>query len=152
MYTFAKRYRFSAEHTLHSRALSEEENLGIYGKCANPTGHGHDYAIEVIVSGPNLIDDVVVGHGLLDDLVRRQLAARLMYQNLNQSFGESFIPTGENLTAAVWRLLAPHLPQGLSLAVRIVETPKNAFVFRGDGEQSSPVAVEGRLGSSVGQE
>lgn len=142
MFTLAKRYRFSAEHTLHSKALSEEENLRVYGKCANPTGHGHDYAIEVIVSGGSLTDDVVVGHGLLDDLVKQQLAPRLMYQNLNRTFGESFIPTGENLTAAVWRLLEPHLPQGLSLVVRIVETPKNAFVFCGDGEQSGPAAVE----------
>jgi 6-pyruvoyltetrahydropterin/6-carboxytetrahydropterin synthase len=142
MFTVAKRYRFSAEHTLQSKALSGEENLRVYGKCANPTGHGHDYAIEVLVSGENLIDDVVVGHGLLDDLVKQQLAPRLEYQNLNRTFGESFIPTGENLTAAVWRLLEPHLPQGLSLAVRIVETPKNAFVFRGEGEQSGRAAVE----------
>jgi len=141
MFTLAKRYRFSAEHTLHSKVLSEEENLRVYGKCANPSGHGHDYAIEVIVSGPNLIDDVVLGHGLLDDLVKQRLAARLMYQNLNRTFGESFIPTGENLTAAVWGLLAPHIPQGLSLAVRIVETPKNAFVFRGDREQSGAADV-----------
>jgi 6-pyruvoyltetrahydropterin/6-carboxytetrahydropterin synthase len=115
--------------------LSEEENRRIYGKCANPTGHGHDYVIEVIVSGPGLIDDVVVGHGWLENLAAQHLTPKFAYLNLNETFGDAFIPTGENLTQAVWRLLNPHLPAGLSLAVRLVETSKNAFVFRGDREQ-----------------
>jgi len=141
MYTLAKRFRFPAAHTLHSPSLSEEKNREVYGKCANPTGHGHDYAIEVIVSGRCLNEDVVVGHGWLSDLVGQHLVSKLMFQNLNDAFGEGFIPTGENLAHAVWELLDSHLPAGLSLAVRLVETPKNAFVFRGDREQPDSKGV-----------
>ena len=141
MYTLAKRFRFSAAHTLYSPVLSEEENRRVYGKCANPTGHGHDYAIEVIVSGPELIEDVVVGHGWLDDLVEQHLVPRFRFQNLNDAFRDGFITTGENLTQAVWELLEPQLPSGLTLTVRLVETSKNAFVFRGDREQAGDGGV-----------
>ena len=47
-----RRYRFSASHRLHNGALSSEENAALYGKCNNPYGHGHNYAVEVTVVGP----------------------------------------------------------------------------------------------------
>ena len=134
MYTIAQRFHFSAAHTLRSSGMSAQGNARVYGKCANPTGHGHDYMIELIVSAPRLIDDVVVRRAWLEDVARQQLAARFMFKNLNKTFGDGFIPTGENLARAAWKLLHPHLPAGLSLTVRVVETPKNAFVFRGSGE------------------
>ena len=46
-----RRYRFSASHRLHSDAMSAQENLATYGKCNNPHGHGHNYFVEVTVSG-----------------------------------------------------------------------------------------------------
>jgi len=141
MYTLAKRYRFSAAHTLHSLVLSEGENQRVYGKCANPAGHGHDYIFEVIVSGPALVEDVVVGHGLVDDLVQEHVAPRFKFQNLNEVFGRGFITTGENLTRAVWNLVNDHLPPGLTLTVRLVETSKNAFVYRGEREQVTASGV-----------
>ena len=72
-----RRYRFSASHRLHSADMSAEENLATYGKCNNPHGHGHNYALEVTVSGPvdpatgmvcNLVD--------LDGFVEREVLAR----------------------------------------------------------------------------
>src|SRR5215469_9234078 len=94
-----RRYIFSASHRLHTDALSEAQNADVYGKCNNPHGHGHNYALEVTVSGPvdeatgmvcNLVD--------LDDAVRREVLERFDHQNLNvlQDFA-TVVPTTENL-------------------------------------------------------
>lgn len=130
MYTHAQRFHFAAAHTLRSKALSEEANQRTYGKCANPTGHGHSYTVEVMVSGRLLTDGVLMGHGLLAEIVAHRVIPLLAYQNLNVTFGDDFIPTGENLAGAIWTLLRPHAPADLTLNVRVVETSKNAFVYR----------------------
>ena len=79
-----RRYMFSASHRLHSDAMSDAENAATYGKCNNPYGHGHNYALEVTVSGPvdestgmvcNLVD--------LDGFVQREILERFDLENLN---------------------------------------------------------------------
>lgn len=141
MYAIAKRFRFSAAHVLRSPHLSDEENQAVYGKCSGPSGHGHDYTIEVIVSRQSLIDDVVVMRSWLESVVEMQLAKKFRFSNLNEVSGKHFIPTGENLVVAIWQLLRPQLPEENGLTVRLVETPKNAFVYRGNGDKfiSAPV-------------
>ena len=130
-HSLAKRYRFSAAHTLRSPRLSSEENQRVFGKCAHASGHGHDYVVEIVVSSPALHDDVVWGHGLLDDVMAREVTARLAYSNLNTAFGDEFIPTGENLARMVYDLVVPHLAAPLRLEVRLIETEKNAFLYSG---------------------
>src|SRR6266568_6884433 len=94
-----KRYRFAASHRLHNPAFSEDENWRVYGKCNNPYGHGHNYTVEVTVSGPvdqqtgmvcNLVD--------LDGFVRSQILERYDHQHLNllSEFAQR-VPTTENL-------------------------------------------------------
>src|SRR5690242_1100184 len=94
-----RRYLFSSSHRLHSPEMSSEENQATYGKCNNPQGHGHNYALEVTVSGAidprtgmvcNLVD--------LDDCVNREVLSRYDVQNLNlmQEFAVT-VPTTENL-------------------------------------------------------
>lgn len=131
MITLARTYRFAAAHTLRSPHLSAADNARVYGKCAHPAGHGHDYHLEFQLRAPRLTDDVVVGHGWLDQLVARVIAPRFDRRDLNQTFGGDVITTGENLAVAAHRLLAPHLPDGVALTVRLVETEKNSFAFHG---------------------
>src|SRR5512141_1956202 len=99
-----RRYMFSASHRLHSDAMSDAENAVTYGKCNNPYGHGHNYALEVTVSGPvdestgmvcNLVD--------LDGFVQRQILERFDHTNLNtlSEFAEA-VPTTENLSTAIY--------------------------------------------------
>ena len=79
-----RRYMFSASHRLHSDGMSDAENAAVYGKCNNPFGHGHNYALEVTVSGSvdpstgmvcNLVD--------LDGFVQSQLLDHFDHSNLN---------------------------------------------------------------------
>src|SRR5271163_609 len=103
----SRRYLFSASHRLHTEAMTEEENQSTYGKCNNPYGHGHNYVVEVTVSGP--VDDqtgMVCNLVDLDGFVREQILERYDHQNLNLSpeFGKE-VPTTENLCIAIFEIM-----------------------------------------------
>jgi 6-pyruvoyltetrahydropterin/6-carboxytetrahydropterin synthase len=127
---------FSASHRLHSEAFSEEENHTIYGKCNNPYGHGHNYALEVTVSGQvdqrtGMICDLVE----LDTFVKRQILERFGLQNLNrlQEFADK-VPTTENLCAAVYEIVQRGFHQAHLEKVRLEETMMNSFEYAGGRE------------------
>ncbi len=128
-----RRYRFSASHRLHSDALSEVENAAVYGKCNNPHGHGHNYALEVTVSGPVVETTGMVCNLMdLDDFVHREILVRFHLENLNlrPEFRQA-IPTTENLCTTIYDILR----RGFHLAhlekVRIEETMMNSFEYAG---------------------
>lgn len=132
MFTLAKSYRFSAAHTLKSSHFSDDENSEIYGKCANPSGHGHDYTLEFRLTTERLVDGVVCGRGALDQLIAQHIVPRFDREDVNLTLGPDFISSGENLAVAAHRLIATHLPSGVTLEVRLIETEKNSFVYRGE--------------------
>ncbi len=139
-----RRYLFPASHRLHNPALSDEENRAIYGKCNNPYGHGHNYVLEVTVSGPveaatgmvmNLVD--------LDGVVEQEVLARFDHQNLNlctEYFGAR-VPTSENFCVVLYQLLCLRWSRDPALAgtrldkVRLEETRNNSFEY-GPGLES----------------
>ena len=104
----------------------------MYGKCANPSGHGHDYILEFRLSADRLVDDVVCGRGFLDQLVAEHVAPQFDRTDVNQTLGQDFISSGENLVIVAHQLIASHLPSGVMLEVRLIETEKNSFVYRGE--------------------
>jgi 6-pyruvoyltetrahydropterin/6-carboxytetrahydropterin synthase len=131
-----RRYWFSASHRLHSDEMTAEENRATYGKCNNPYGHGHNYALEVTVSGAvdastgmvcNLVD--------LDGFMERKILARYEHANLNTlpEFGHR-VPTTENLCVEIYEILQ----RGFHLAhlekVRMEETMMNSFEYAGGAE------------------
>ncbi|WP_419803996.1 6-carboxytetrahydropterin synthase [Terriglobus sp.] len=133
---FSRRYRFSASHRLHVPALSDEQNRGIYGKCNNPHGHGHNYWIEVTVAGPIAADTgFVVDLPALDALLHREVLDRFDHMHLNQdgAFGGAFVPSTENLAIEIERVLRIGVPRLAShgllrlVNIRIEETRNNAF-------------------------
>lgn len=129
-----RRYMISASHRLHSDEMSERENADVYGKCNNPYGHGHNYMIEVTVSGP--VDDqtgMVCDLVDLDDFVRSDVLERFDHQNLNllPEFAKQ-VPTTERLCMAIYEIVnrgfkAAHLEK-----IRIEETMMNSFEYSGD--------------------
>jgi 6-pyruvoyltetrahydropterin/6-carboxytetrahydropterin synthase len=123
----------AASHRLHAPTLSEEQNHAIYGKCNNPHGHGHNYAVEVTVSGQvspetgmvcNLVD--------LDAAVRQSVLDRFDHQNLNTlpEFAEH-VPTTENLTVSIYNILQQSFHSAHLEKVRIEETLNNSFEYAG---------------------
>jgi 6-pyruvoyltetrahydropterin/6-carboxytetrahydropterin synthase len=140
-----RRYRFCASHRLHSAALPDAENARIYGKCNNPYGHGHNYALEVCVRGPvDAGTGRVADFRILDELVQRQVIAAFDHQNVNTlpEF-EHIVPTSENLGLEIHRRLAAHwdssFPGGAPALdrVRVEETERNIFEIGTDQEEKS---------------
>ena len=131
-----RRYGFSASHRLHSEAMSEEENQRTYGKCNNPHGHGHNYALEVTVGGPvdpktGMVCDLVE----LDRFVDREILERLDHTNLNSL--ESFrgvVPTTENLCVDIYQALERGFRAARVEKVRLEETMLNSFEYAGGHE------------------
>ena len=131
-----RRYMLAASHRLHAPTLSEEQNRDVYGKCNNPYGHGHNYAVEVTVSGQvdgvtGMVCDLVV----LDDCVRAQVLERFDHQNLNTlaEFGE-VVPTTENLAVSIFDILKRSFSAAHLEKVRIEETSMNSFEYAGSIE------------------
>jgi 6-pyruvoyltetrahydropterin/6-carboxytetrahydropterin synthase len=141
VFRVTRRYEFAASHRLHSPELSDEENRRLYGKCNNPYGHGHNYAVEVSARGPaDPATGRAVETGRLDELMAREVLRPFGHRNLNtdvNSFG-SAVPTSENLAVEIcrrlkrnWRAAFPGEWPRLE-KVRIAETARNIFEIDAD--------------------
>jgi 6-pyruvoyltetrahydropterin/6-carboxytetrahydropterin synthase len=131
-----RRYLFSASHRLQNDRYSPDENRELYGKCNNPYGHGHNYTLEVCVSGQvdpqtgmvcNLVD--------LDGCVYRAILERYDHQNLNclPEF-QNEVPTTENLCRNVFDILQREFRHAHLEKVRLDETMMNSFEYAGGAE------------------
>ncbi len=129
-----RRYRFSASHRLHSEALSEEENQRVYGKCNNPHGHGHNYTVEVRVSGAvDPATGMIANLADLDGFVEREVIEPFDHKLLNEEV-DAFrreVPTTENLCKEIFQRLK-HFPKAKLECVRVEETSNNAFEYAGE--------------------
>jgi len=129
-----RRYRFSASHRLHSERLSEVENRRVYGKCNNPHGHGHNYVVEVRVSGSaDPATGMIANIEDLDGFVEREVIEPFDHKLLNEevaAFRES-VPTTENLCKEIYRRLK-EFPKARLERVRVEETSNNAFEYAGE--------------------
>jgi 6-pyruvoyltetrahydropterin/6-carboxytetrahydropterin synthase len=129
-----RRYIFSASHRLHADSLTDQQNRAVYGKCNNPYGHGHNYALEVTVSGQvNPSTGMVCNLVVLDEAVRREVLDRFDHVNLNLSpeFA-SEVPTTENLSEVIYDLLKQNFKAAHLEKVRLEETAMNSFEYDGN--------------------
>lgn len=136
--SLTRRYRFAASHRLYSPAFSEEENKRLYGKCGNPYGHGHNYLLEVTLSGP--VDPqtgMVANLGELDPFVEREVVEPFDQKYLNEQVSEfrESVPTTENVCREIYRRLTA-FPAARIEKVRIQETSNNSFEFTLDGAKA----------------
>jgi 6-pyruvoyltetrahydropterin/6-carboxytetrahydropterin synthase len=127
--SLTRRYRFSASHRLNTPRLSDAENRRIYGKCNSPHGHGHNYALEVTLTGPvDSATGMIVNLAELDPFVEREVIEPFDHKHLNEEIAEfqSLVPTTENVCREIFRRLEKFSAARLE-RVRIEETSKNSF-------------------------
>ena len=129
-------YWFSASHRLHCEDMSDAENKATYGKCNNPHGHGHNYAVEVTLAGQ--VDGrtgMVCNLEDLDAFVDKNILERFGHENLNRlpEF-ERVVPTTENLCVKIYEILDQHFRHAAVEKVRIEETMLNSFEYAGGRE------------------
>jgi 6-pyruvoyltetrahydropterin/6-carboxytetrahydropterin synthase len=130
--SLTRRYWFAASHRLHTPLLSEEANRRVYGKCSNPYGHGHNYFVEVTVSGP--VDPktgMIANLGQLDPFVETHILDAFDQKYLNEQVPEfapekSLVPTTENLCRVIFQRLR-NFPLAHLDRIRIEETSNNTF-------------------------
>jgi 6-pyruvoyltetrahydropterin/6-carboxytetrahydropterin synthase len=134
MVQVALRFEFSAAHRLHAESLSSEQNIHIFGRCNNPNGHGHNYEMEVTITGPA---DPKTGHvmaiGELQRIVNERIVDVFDHKHLNMDCADfrELNPTVENIVQVFYRRLKPHIPSPVQLeSLRLWETPKTMAEYR----------------------
>jgi 6-pyruvoyltetrahydropterin/6-carboxytetrahydropterin synthase len=129
-------YEFAASHRLHSKHLSEEANRELFGKCNYVHGHGHNYIVEVTVTGPiDARSGRVCDEGALDESVYREVIDRYDHRHFNYDIPEfaDLIPSTELVTKMIWERLQAHIPAPARLyRVVVRETARNIFEYRGE--------------------
>lgn len=119
---------FNAAHRLYNPAWDDARNNEVFGKCALPHYHGHNYELVVKVTGvPDPLTGYVIDMKVLGDLVKREVTERFDHRNLNLDTAEfrELNPTAENIAIVIYGLLRPHIDPGMDLQVRLYETPRN---------------------------
>jgi 6-pyruvoyltetrahydropterin/6-carboxytetrahydropterin synthase len=132
--TITRRLLFNAAHRVYNPALSDAENDAIFGKCNNPNWHGHNYTLDVSVTGP--VDDrtgYVLDLALLKRIVEREVVSKVDHRNFNLEvdFMRGVIPTTENIVVQMWRVLEPAIKPGMLTRLVLWETPHNYVEYDG---------------------
>ena len=135
-----RRAHFSAAHRLHRSDWSDERNREVFGDCANPNWHGHNYELDVTVEGP--VDPetgFVMDLKDLKELVERRVLVDVDHKNLNTEVRwlDGINPSTENVAVAIWGRLADELPARVRLAtVLLRETPRNWVEYTGPARKT----------------
>ena len=127
-----RKAHFNAAHRLHNPKWSDEMNAEVFGLCNLPNYHGHNYELEVKVTGE--VDPetgFLIDLKILKDLIKEQIEDRFDHKNLNLDTAEfkHLNPTAENICFVIWNILRSHLNEKYDLAVRLYETPRNYVEF-----------------------
>jgi 6-pyruvoyltetrahydropterin/6-carboxytetrahydropterin synthase len=119
---------FNAAHRLHNPNWDDKKNQMIFGKCNNPNFHGHNYDLEVRVTGfCDLETGYVIDVKILSDIIQHGVIHKFDHKNLNIEVEEfkNLNPTAENIAFVIYNLLINKLPNDLDLKIRLYETRKN---------------------------
>ena len=133
--TVSRKAHFNAAHRLFRPEWSDEKNLEVFGKCSNPLYHGHNYDLEVSVTG--VIDPItgfVMDMKVLKDMIRTEIEDAFDHKNLNEEVPEfkTLNPTSENIVVVIWNKLRPKIDNKNELSVTLYETPRNFVNYRGE--------------------
>ena len=123
-----RREHFNAAHRLFNPQWDDATNEKVFGKCALPHYHGHNYELEVKVTGkPDKETGYVMDLKLLSDLINQEVHARFDHKNLNLDTEEfkDLNPTAENIAIVIYKLLRPHINKKMDMKIRLYETPRN---------------------------
>ena len=133
--TVTRRLTFNAAHRVHNPSLSDAENDALFGKCNNPNWHGHNYVLEVSVTGP--VDErtgYVIDLGKLRAIVEREVVDQVDHRNMNVDVPlmRGINPTAENIVVACWRALESSVAPGRLSRLKLWETENNYVEYTGE--------------------
>ena len=123
-----RKEHFNAAHRLHNPAWSDEKNTKVFGKCNNPSYHGHNYELIVQVTGePDPDTGYVCDMKVLSDLIKKHVTDRFDHKNLNMDVEEfkDLNPSAENIAVVTYNILREQIDAALDLKIRLYETERN---------------------------
>lgn len=129
-----RKAHFNAAHRLHNPDWSDEKNREVFGVCNSPNYHGHNYELEVRVSGEvNPETGYLIDLKMLKALIEEQVEQRFDHKNLNLDTEEfkELNPTAEHICFVIWHILREHLDPRFDVGVRLYETPRNFVEYPG---------------------
>ncbi len=133
--TVHRKAHFNAAHRLYNGEWSDARNATVFGKCANPHYHGHNYELIVSVKGDiNPLTGFVMDMKILKDLIEVEIEEKLDHKNLNEEIEEfkTLNPTAENIAVMIWNILRNKIESKLELSITLYETPRNFVVYSGE--------------------
>ncbi|KQC34408.1 6-pyruvoyl tetrahydrobiopterin synthase [Nonlabens sp. YIK11] len=133
--TAYRKAHFNAAHRLYRKDWDDQKNLEVFGKCSNPHYHGHNYDLEVGVSGT--VDPetgFLIDLKILKDIIKEHVEDALDHKNLNEQVAEfkNLNPTAENIAYVIYNKIKEQLDPKYDLEVKLYETPRNFVVYKGE--------------------
>lgn len=132
--TVSRKAHFNAAHRLYNNEWTDARNANVFGKCANPNFHGHNYELIVSVRGEiHPETGFVMDMKVLKDLIREEIEDKFDHKNLNEEVEEfkTLNPTAENISVVIFNKLRPRIDKDLELKITLYETPRNFVSFEG---------------------
>ncbi len=133
--TVSRKAHFNAAHRLYNTEWTDARNATVFGKCANPNYHGHNYELIVSVKGKiHPETGFVMDMKVLKDLIKSEIEEQFDHKNLNEEVTEfkTLNPTAENISVVIWNKLRPKIEKELELSITLYETPRNFVTYDGD--------------------
>ena len=131
-----RKEHFNAAHRLFNPDWDEATNTKVFGKCALPHYHGHNYELDVKVTGkPDKQTGYVMDMKVMSDIIKREIHESFDHKKLNLDTIEfkKHNPTAENIAIVIYDLLRPHIPEKHDLQIRLYETPRNFVEYPAGG-------------------
>lgn len=132
--TVYRKAHFNAAHRLYKEGWDNAKNLAVFGKCSNPNYHGHNYELEVGVTGEvDMETGFLIDLKILKSIIKEEVEDPFDHKNLNLEVPEfeSLNPTVENIAMVIWNKLSKRLTNKYEVTVKLFETPRNFVVYSG---------------------
>lgn len=132
--TIYRKAHFNAAHRLYRKDWSDEKNREVFGKCSNPNYHGHNYELEVGITGEvDPATGFVINLDILKKVILEEVEEPFDHKNLNIEVPEfkDLNPTVENIAIVIWNKLRSKLDNKYEISVKLYETPRNFVVYNG---------------------
>lgn len=133
--TVNRKAYFNAAHRLYNSEWTDARNTSVFGKCANPNYHGHNYELIVSVTGEiHPETGFVMDMKKLKKLIQQEIEEKFDHKNLNEELAEfrTVNPTAENIAVVIWNKLRIKIDKELTLSVTLYETPRNFVTYSGE--------------------
>ena len=130
--TVIRKEHFNSAHRLHNPNWSDEKNLSFYGKCNNPNFHGHNYDLEVMVTGDvDMESGYLIDMKVLSDIIKEEVLDAFDHKNLNLDVPDfkNLNPTAEKIIVVIYNKLRKKLNPKFELKIKLYETERNIVVY-----------------------